>query len=407
MQLNNEIMLEAMDLLGENYTFVLEMYNGKTKELLKCEEYLSHIVAQLHEKQDALSSLKLSYSNQITNDNVWNVKLENELANFFKVRKVNIFWASGEPNANTLPPLNVLIYNQKKNYLSDQYSNATIDIRIYEECVTIAGLDEKELMAVILHEIGHNFYFCPITSGLQIFGLVITFPTGIIDAFLSKIQYKLTNSGLDFVKNTFPTLYNALQVFNQVKYQLNQFIFPVKIATMISKLIIGNAQLRINPTSILINALTGYGNENGADSMCAKYGYGPEQSSALRKFENPENSMASKLERFDMTGCVGIMHDLSYLAIDLIGMMIGDPHPNSNQRAANILKKLKRDLATGDYPDGMKKDLENEIKRMEDMFEICSTNSSSSSIQIRQSWYNLINFIINAINFLFILFFYC
>ena len=85
------------------------------------------------------------------------------------------------------------------------------------------------------------------------------------------------------------------------------------------------------------------------------------------------------------------MHDFSVMTLELVSLMSLDPHPNDNQRAANILKKLKRDLATGDYPDGMKKDLENEIKRMEDIFAVCSKNASPSNIQIRQGWYDIIN----------------
>lgn len=390
MYVDNSIMVEAICMLGENYEALLEAYVGKPKELLKCEEYLSHIIDELNAEYVSLNtSSGVITQKKVTKDYEWNKKLEIELANFFKVNKVNIYWTSGSsPNISTISHLNVFIFNNRKKYLSGSSSNLTIDICIREECITITGLTASELMASILHEIGHNFYFCPITMGFEIFALIVATPVEILKQLMAKLTIKGALAISDLMKKYIPIIYNFIQLFNNYNYQFKQLFLPLnlidKISTAVSKMIL------IGPVDIL-KGITGYGDETAADSMCAKYGYGPEQASALTKLRNPKNGWTTNIEKNDGSGVTSIMHDLSIMTLEIVSMMTLDPHPNSNQRAANMLKKLKRDLATGDYPDGMKKDLENEINRMEDVFNICSKNTSPSSIQIRQSWFDAIN----------------
>ena len=139
-----------------------------------------------------------------------------------------------------------------------------------------------------------------------------------------------------------------------------------------------------------INGILKYGDEEGADSFAARFGYGPEQTSALRKLKVVENTKYGKVLKNGGTG-ISLYHDLNALSIDIINMCALGSHPNSSQRASSMLKKLKRDLASGDYPQGMKKDLENEIDRMEKMYNIAAKNSSSSNVQVRQAWYDTIN----------------
>ena len=54
MYIEQDIMVEAICMLGEHYEALLEAYAGKPKELLKCEEYLSHIVDELNEESHYL-----------------------------------------------------------------------------------------------------------------------------------------------------------------------------------------------------------------------------------------------------------------------------------------------------------------------------------------------------------------
>ena len=142
----------------------------------------------------------------------------------------------------------------------------------------------------------------------------------------------------------------------------------------------------------LYNLIT-YGNEEGADSMAARYGYGPDAISGLRKMILMENSVYGKIRNETAIGSV--YYDLVDLSSDLLSMMTLSSHPSNNQRASNTLKKLKKDLATNDYPPEAKKDLEREIKRMEEMYKLVNTNNSST-IQLKKGWYDVINKITNG-----------
>ena len=68
-----------------------------------------------------------------------------------------------------------------------------------------------------------------------------------------------------------------------------------------------------------------------------------------------------------------------------------DPHPSNNQRAASMLKKLQKDLDSGDYPPEMKRDLQKEIDRMQKAFDTVNDSNVQSNVQIKKTWYEIMN----------------
>ena len=241
---------------------------------------------------------------------------------------------------------------------------------------------------MILHEIGHNFYLCPITMGIEIFVTVMSFPVSIVSFVINRLVGSLIRNVEDLIKKHMPALFSTVQLFNQFTYQVGQFVLPLSLVNMLANSI---PKMVKDPVGYVTKAITGYGNEVGADSMAAKYGYGPEQASALRKMTDPKNTALGKLESSDKSGVVGFANDFALLGLDLIALLSGDPHPNNDQRAANMLKKLKKDLASGDYPPELKKDLQNEIERMEEVYKTINKNNSSSNLQLKKSYYQIIN----------------
>ena len=367
---------------------ILEAYIGKTKELVKCEGYIREIINQLSFEQTDMNGNPLRVKKQVTKDFKYNKLLEEELRDFFKVKEVNIWWQGGTLNAYTTPTMSILIADHKRQYLNGNLSSAKIDIVIFEEVVTLANLTEQEVLATILHEIGHNFYLCPITLGLECFATIVSFPSSVIGFVYNRIIRSLTRNIVDLVKKHMPALFATIQLSNQAMYQVGQFLLPASLISMLANSAI---KIKKDPVGYVTKAITGYGGEVGADSMSAKYGYGPEQASALRKLTDPNNTALGKLESSDKSGTVGLCNDFALLGLDIVALLSGDPHPNNSQRASNMLKKLKKDLSKGDYPPEMKKDLEQEIARMEDMYNVVMKNNSSSDLQMRKSYYDIIN----------------
>lgn len=363
---------------------LLEYYQGKQPALIKCEKYLDEIIRYEKENEKSFINVRTHKASPA------NVKLENELTSFFKVKKINIYWATGMVNAMTITPSAFASMSANSAYKSGSYSDITIHMIVYTDLITKANLNAQELLAMMLHEIGHNFYLCPISAGFQLFYIVATFPIGLLNNLIQKLVLVGILHIEDFIKKEIPILYNSLQIIGRFFAEFTQILAPItNPVNMLVSLALNLTSIATNPMKA-VNLLTGYGNEKGADSFAAVYGYGPNQASALRKMETLENMLYGKVVANDK-GPVSIINDLSLLMCDLMAMMMLEPHPSNNQRAASMLKKLKRDLATNDYPKGMKQDLEKEIARMEKMYKIVNTNASKSDLQIRQKWYDTIN----------------
>lgn len=360
---------------------LLEYYAGRPKELIKCEEYLADIIKDIKRDHASISPTRTRHVHRNSKSAQ---KLEETLANFFKVESVTIYWQSGKINAATLSPMAVMIPDYKAKYEAGQKSSLRMHIRIYENLVYKAGLTEAELLACILHEIGHNFYYCPIMVACEIFYVVATLPMGVIHKLIAKGLIKLNDFIEDAIKQHLPFVYNLMNTYMDIVSEINYFFKPVGVLAAMAKTLVGDGG-----RSALI-ALPKYGGEKGADSMAAKYGYGPELASGLHKMENPENMLATRMN--DSMGAFGtIMSDLTILGVDLVAGMTLDPHPNNNQRAASMLKKLKNDLKTGDYPPAMKKDLEAEIKRMEEAYEAINDPRRGKDPSVRKAWYRFID----------------
>ena len=360
---------------------LLEYYQGKTKELIKCEGYIREIIKEI--KRDSVLNVTRK---GMTRHNEWNTKLEKELANFFNLKEVKIYWDQGIINAMTLTSNALIRPDLKTNWKNGSLSNFKLYTVMYEDLIYRANLNEQEVLAVLLHEIGHNFYVCPISIGFELFYTIATFPIGLLAQFIVKGIYKVSFALSDFIKENLPILPNIMTIFSTLYDEIMRFFKPIgyleKLAYRLLDIVTGRANL--------IDIFTSYGDERGADSFAAMYGYGPDLTSGLKKLNTAEGTTYGKLIKG--SGTIGsIYNDIIELSCDLMSAMSLDPHPSNNQRAAVTLKKLKKDLATGDYPREVKKDLEREIARMEKMYKVVNENSTGSSVQIRQAWYNMIN----------------
>lgn len=362
---------------------LLEYYQGKTKELIKCEGYIREIIKEI--RRDSVLNVTRKV---MTRHNEWNTKLEKELANFFKLKEVKIFWQQGMINAMTLTSSALTRPELNANWKNNAMSNFKLFTVMYEDLIYRANLNEQEVLAVLLHEIGHNFYLCPIETGFDIYCTIVTMGLNPLLRLGMRGISKLIYTADDFIKENLPILSNLFAVYGTVVNEIKLFFRPgyalIGLANQLINIVMGQASI--------VNIFTGYGAERGADSFAAMYGYGPELSSGLKKLRTATGTLYGTVS--SKTGTLGsIYFDIVELSCELISMMSLSPHPSVNQRSAVLLKKLKHDLATGDYPREAKKDLEKEIARMEKMYKVVNENASGSNVQIRKAWYDIVNHI--------------
>lgn len=381
------LLLETPDIYDSGYNIfnvALEYYQGKTKELLKCEKYCANIVDKIGDSHDDFDIYKTPISSN--DDDVR--ALEKELANFFKVNNVRIYWKSGgSTNAYTLPNSCITRGNAKKNLLDNKGSNMNINVFIHTETVSTTGLTGSELLAIILHEIGHNFHFCPISAFIDIISWILTVGLLPIIGLIVKGMYIISGEINDLIRRHVPTISNLIDMYNRWYMEYNLIMSPLNVITTIAALMSNPEYL----AQIIANAnIFKYGEEKAADSFAARYGYGEDLIMALKKMGIPKYTMYGKLAH--ESGAGEIVADITALQIDLIAGLTLDPHPSTDQRASALIKKLKKDLNKGNYPREVRKELEAEINRLEKVHEnINVINDSSDGPNIRKGIYDMIN----------------
>jgi len=356
----------------------MEVYAGRTKELVKCEGYLREILELIHQDYSG----KVTSKRQVTREAAPCKNLENELAKFFGIKSLSIYWTNGSINAYSIPGSSILIAERNNK---DDFTTAKFHICIYENLVYDAGLNEQELMAVILHEIGHCFYSSGLLVASELLSYIIQ-PMNIVLNFVGVSLMKLGNKISEFEKRKLPFIYNLFRKFDHFLLEIDFILKYITIIPNPYSIAYGVGYALSDP----LGTLGRYGGERGADSFAAKYGYGAEQISALKKLQRPENVGAVKALN-NMGGFGDFIMDYNEIITDLFGMLSLDPHPNSDVRAQAMIRKLKRDLASGTYPPGLKNDLQKEIARLEKIYS--TINDNKSNVEIKKAWYNMLNFI--------------
>ena len=397
---------------GNTNQILLEYFAGRNDSLQKCEEYLREIIKIIkddHARRESLAD-DIGRKRHLYRQSEANSRLEYELAKMLKVRKVSIHWEAGVIDAYSLAPMGFLRPGYQQKLLDNKYSNMKISIIMMENLVYAADLNERELLAAILHEIGHCYYWCPITIVSRIVYVCVEFPENLLKRLLGLLVIKGGLNSLQFLKTKCVPVYNIINLitdfFSEVTSFLTVTVGPIRIACdLIGEIRSGKIVHRFS-----IDSIIGYGEEKGADSFAAKYGYGPELVTALQKMDRPANLGGYKMA--DKFGTFGdIMVDLSVLSYSLASAMTLDPHPSNDQRAQSILQKLRKDLAKSEFPEEMEQDLIKEIERME---KACQTmHDNKSNVELKKKWYTfidkvthghsdireLLNFYFNAFNF--------
>lgn len=375
------LLLESTDYSNNGYNLmntVLEYYQGKTKELKKCEQYCDNIIEKFG---DTTNDFKFT-KKPITSDDGDVRELEKELAKMFKVNKVRIYWNSmGSVNAYTLTNSCITKAAANKNLMDGNGTNMNINIIVDTLTLTTTGITGAELLALLLHEIGHNFYFCPALAFCDVFSWITSFGILPIIQLIAKGAIILGNEFVDLIRKNVPIITNIIDTYNRWYSEISLIFKPANIILALPRVF----YQQVNATSLLK-----YGEEKGADSFAARYGYGAELVTALKKMGVPKYSIYGEMAH--KSGIGRVFADITELSMDVVSGLMLDPHPSNDQRAAALIKKLKSDLAKGEYPAEVKKELQDEIVRLEKVHNTVNIiNNNPEGPKIRQSIYDMVN----------------
>lgn len=338
-------------LIQNQRDIAMEEYYGTTPNLEKGVKALEVICRKINGS---------SYTEAIRLD-ITNSKENKILIECFKkefgFRTMNLFWDNGAvPNAFTVTGGLILDPNpgdlpygqsrQKSKYYDNQHRYDCYVVVIME-LVRKLQLTARETMAIILHEIGHNFDHLWISTFVNLLSIIST--TGISE--LRKLLYKYGVIPINAaIQDASPILKRALTLINDLSFEID--FLPFNINELI--------QIALNPIGAIFGlAMTP--KEYFADSMAKNYGFGADFATGTAKMGDPKKMNGVMKRGIYQTPILRTLMDLVATPCDFV-VMIFDMHPFDENRMTAIRNDLKKDLADPEVPKQLKPRIKKEIE---------------------------------------------
>lgn len=230
------------------------------------------------------------------------------------------------------------------------------------------SMTAQEIMAIILHEIGHNFYVGPIRE-LSVFALsllsiedmtelisLVVFTQGVmpISAEVDRIIPEDIKKSIAQVTNSVGWMMQPFWNVCSVMISIFNLISVMRI--MIGDLIL-NMDVMVKRT---IRAGFKYDSEKYSDSFATAYGYGPELSTALAKLNRIRFKLTAKNKSADQL--INFLYGMCNLPLNML-LCLTDEHPGHQARLMNNIKYLEACGKNIDNP-VVRKQYEQDIKRI-------------------------------------------
>lgn len=395
-----------------------EAFVGKTHELLLAEQY----IAQLREKYMVKNNGYYELAKSLGNINMDPLlrKIEGCLEKEFGFTNVYIMVALTAVEAQCITfPVHYNVAKYKE--ISDAFKNKNTGIKFdpkddlaFIACITSSllfspALSSAEILAVLLHEIGHNFEvpllnntFIP--SCFKVYGdmfirnimasenmsdlvkgLATTMIFGLSSNAMAEGGKKNTNKGLHYVIDGLflakDLLFNVLgrlgtgvvdfiwrDIIGLDPVFLKSWSLTRAINVTVQRLCTLFKKQPLKFTYIISDKIS----EKIADRFAAYYGYGTELSTALIKLTESRGTSYSKyMGGIDLHSAAREIPVLghyigfcNFMTTEIFGIMT-DPHPTSMERGKDMLMTLKKDLNRSDISPKMRKQLAAEVAKME------------------------------------------
>ena len=330
------------------------------------------------------------------NPNKWkeNEEICKIFAKVFGLKSVWFYWIPHDMrNAFTVTVRSFLMVGDSKEMIVNRPGKGFYDtshksvFTIYGYCGLLlpeAKMTGRELCAIFLHELGHNFDYSPYLH----VGFLMK---AIINANGSSIEQnnRVKEDYHDQVLDEYDYLYYKNSTRDKIRKRYEKAMkeyfnsgafrnFMSFVANTLSVLMC----LPIAPL-IQISDLEAHKGEQFADSFATAYGYGPDLISGLEKLGKYDHI---KITNNDKTTV--FFRDLNNCMYEILSSMI-ECHGTNQERCKECIKKLRNDLKTGDYPKGMKEDIEDEINRLEQTYNVLITSTPDDKEKITKAWRRL------------------
>jgi hypothetical protein len=300
---------------------------------------------------------------------------------------------SGSTSSNLISKRDGFKYDKKAGY-------ACI-IGVYAGIMNNPTFTDREVLATILHEVGHNFSGAvnkgigvmynlhKILLGLII--LILLFCTtisplmGLLGIMVGLMNLNwFTKFDIEFTKRLsqqYPKLAFCLAFMDSIMAKIKDiqgelnFINRVMMTPtiigaygpiLINSFISDLQQSTRNPLFIL-KKMFGYGDEQFADDFANIYGYGADLNSGLSKMTFSGGGIQLH-DAMNTIPVISQLFNLMWLPIELV-LCLFDEHPVAPARIKNNLNTLEAELKKGNLDPKMRKRIENDIKEINKVYE--------------------------------------
>lgn len=362
-----------------------EAYFGKSDKMVEASKQLDIIAGRI--RKDDYYNPAGTRENKI---------LEKCLEEQFNLESVTISWApmSFMSNAFTFPISTMILTTPSSMDIKRTSSSISfkdkkgkhVNIFVFTGLVTVADVSGPELLAIILHEMGHNFYsnesyiFIKKASILSGFFKYLfkknTNKADLIGAIQS-IIFSITLGSRSFRKGFAD---GNKQVKHEdtesvrVAYEVLDSILTITTAvSLISTGVTLVDTLKRNMPifrSKIIHTLTGgYNDEKFSDNFATIHGYGPELSSFIKKLNLSKNTLKATKIMNDVLPkpLASLLNAQSFIAQSI--MSIPDCHPNNYTRVYDQAKLLRNELKNQNLDPRVKKQLMKDLENIESIYE--------------------------------------
>lgn len=348
---------------------VLEKYIGRKPELIQIEKLLEVIVNRINNEVETLTNRGTNVTAHDINRSDENIKIEKLFKKLFGLRDFVLNWLwTPLPDAHTMvKAFQICNFDYKKRSDGSDYnSKLFINVQVSTGMVTLMEMDAGEILAVILHEIGHSFNQSvgqvlssvnPIVisknemGGLDWFKPYNAIGAVVNDALPLNELYGNVKRYLESYKHTFKMFF---KIYNRL-LELVAYVFSVVPSTLTGA---SNVMGLLNP----MNFLFLYGVEKHSDGFAVDYGYGKEMASALNKLDRSFNHPKMDIPVLNwMYAFDDMVHEM------ILEGLTGYPNIHNRQRSA--LDRLKASAKDPDLDPKTRKELEHQIKKFEEYYE--------------------------------------
>ena len=265
--------------------------------------------------------------------------------------------------------INKYVISDKNGFRYDKKAKFSCMVCVFSGLFLNPNFSDREIMAVILHEIGHNFQAvldgdvkC-ITDTVKTFKSAKFFTNKLfLNQLMEGNKAKLvkTLATKQEIKN--PIL-DMFKIFGYVGIELlsdigSFIILPLNIYILLVSAVIDTAIYALFPK---YKPASLYKQEQIADNFANMYGYGPELITALSKFEFTTARESRRV--YNEIPLLPQMMQLGLMAPTLL-YEVFEEHPTLTDRMINQIDLLERELEKKDLDPDMEKQIRSDIAEL-------------------------------------------